>query len=214
MISKDRGLFIAIEGLDGAGTTTQSAILERKLVCAGYHVSGTSEPSEGSLGALARRVLKNTEAMQPESLALLFAADRFEHLHSAQGIESSLRAGSTVISDRYVLSSLAYQAAQGVSLEWLIAINKNATVPDLTVFVDTTADECSRRIVGRGSDAEMFDSLLHLELVEKWYRQVLALDVFAGRLVVVNGNNDVDMVAKAVWAEFVRADFAKPNVRL
>jgi dTMP kinase len=100
--------FIALEGIDGSGTTTQKARLAAALRDRGLDVLETFEPSEGPLGTMARGMLRGDDPAAPDLLALVFAADRLEHL--SRCIEPALAAGRTVICDRYVLSSLVYQS--------------------------------------------------------------------------------------------------------
>src|SRR5579864_7294663 len=110
-----RGLFIVLEGLDGAGTTTQLVRLAERLRRAGERVVATAEPTDGPIGALIRQALRRRlvhrdgRALTDESLALLFAADRVDHV--AGEIEPALARGQHVLCDRYVLSSLAYQGS-------------------------------------------------------------------------------------------------------
>src|SRR5690554_6701257 len=104
-------MFIVLEGLDGAGTTTQVERLARSLSGEGHRVHTTREPSDGFVGvlirqALRRRIVERTgRQLSPETLALLFATDRVDHLRDE--VEPALSAGGVVISDRYVHSSIA-----------------------------------------------------------------------------------------------------------
>ena len=109
-----RGRFIVLEGIDGSGTTTQ---LERAVACVaglGHRATATREPSDGPVGHLLREALlgrlhmPDGEKLDGRTMALLFAADRIDHLQ--REIEPQLAAGTSVLSDRYLLSSLAYQA--------------------------------------------------------------------------------------------------------
>ena len=110
----ERGKFVVLEGMDGAGTTTQAARLAEALRARGVHVRLTREPSDGPIGMMVRQVLTGRivspagRAPGWATMALLFAADRMDHVESE--IEPFLLAGGTVISDRYDASSLAYQS--------------------------------------------------------------------------------------------------------
>src|SRR5258705_309057 len=100
-------MFIVLEGLDGAGTTTQTERLAAALRARGQTVLATAEPTDGPVGRLLRRFLSGELEIEETAQALLFAADRLHHLQNQ--IEPTLAGGAIVISDRYYLSNLAYQ---------------------------------------------------------------------------------------------------------
>lgn len=105
--------FIVLEGIDGAGTTTQRDLLVQALKSAGESVHSTCEPTEGNIGRLIRAILDSDDMLEPRSMAMLFAADRFEHACSSRyGFLKHLNAGTWVVCDRYVFSSLAYQGPE------------------------------------------------------------------------------------------------------
>ena len=142
-----RGRFIALEGIDGSGTTTQRGALAEALRARGHVVLETNEPSSGSIGRLAReRLAQGARPLDRGALALLFAADRLDHV--ASEIEPALAAGQVVITDRYVMSSWVYQALD-CEPAWVRAINGRAPWPDLTFVIDVPADEAMRRVMAR-----------------------------------------------------------------
>lgn len=117
------GRFIVLEGLDGAGTTTQTERLASLLRSEGHDVVTTREPSDGPVGTMLRQALtgrlglpQGRGPLAQETLALLFAADRTDHLHAR--ILPALEQGKVVLCDRYVLSSLAYQGAS-LPMAWV-----------------------------------------------------------------------------------------------
>ena len=201
------GVFVVLEGIDGAGSTTQCARYgshlrgERRLV----HI--TREPSTGPVGSLLRLILTRRIALpadkQAEAMALLFAADRLDHV--ASEIEPYLRDGYVVISDRYDLSSLAYQsitAAAGdaaASVEWIRALNRHARRPDVTVVLDVSPDVAEQRRRARGGAAEIFEETELQRRLAEAYRHAEAF-VPGDRLIHVNGDGDEDAVAAAVAA--------------
>ena len=190
-----RGRFIVFEGLDGAGTTTQVARLASWLRDRGIDVELTKEPSTGPIGAVLRQAIEGRVVLDPAAIALAFAADRADHLYNpVNGVVRSLDAGRWVVSDRYVLSSLAYQDDGSASRQWLRDINARALEPDLTVFVDTSVEECRRRLAARSSHTELFDDAL---LRTKASYEAL-LDGVTSPLVRVDGDGDVDRVADAI----------------
>lgn len=150
----EKGYFIVIEGIDGAGTTTQTNNLARSLEAGGVDLMTTREPSDGPIGQLIREILhRKIEKVAPPAVALLFAADRVAHL--SREIEPALRAGKLVVSDRYYHSSLAYQS-QFDDWDWVAAINRHAPAPDLTFIIELEVAEASRRRAERSAE-ELYD---------------------------------------------------------
>jgi len=132
-MDRKNGFFIVLEGVDGAGSTTHSRLLAEWLRRMEHKVTLTKEPqSDGKIGRLIREYLQITESSPIED-ALLFAADRVEHLENV--IKPELARGGIVVSDRYLESSIAYQGAEGVDVEWIQTINREALPPDLTIVL-------------------------------------------------------------------------------
>jgi len=126
-------MFIVFEGVDGSGKSTHARLLADWLRGRGKGVFLTMEPTEGRIGQLIRDVLSGKIKVDPKTLALLFCADRVEHVNQ---IREALDKGDIVISDRYYHSTVAYQAAQGVDRKWLLELNSFAPEPDIVVFLD------------------------------------------------------------------------------
>ena len=104
---------IVLEGLDGAGTTTQMRLLSERLTRDGKPHAATWEPTDGPIGQLLRSILARDTRAHPRSIALLYAADRNEHLYAPViGMEARAKKGEIVICDRYLFSSLAYQSVE------------------------------------------------------------------------------------------------------
>jgi dTMP kinase len=139
-LAADNGLFIAFEGGDGAGKTTQGRLLAIWLREQGFDVVTTQEPGATKIGMRLRALLLDTNnaGMSSYCEALLYAADRAEHV--ATVIEPALAKGAVVITDRYIDSSLAYQGAgRGLRTDEVARLNRWATggrVPDLTILLD------------------------------------------------------------------------------
>lgn len=133
-------MFIVLEGIDGCGKSTQAKLLGDWLKSEGYSVLLTAEPTHKGIGSFVREILASGEEIDPMALALLFTADRCEHLRNE--IEPALAVGKVVISERYYYSTVAYQAAQGVSWDWLLTINSYALnhKPDLVFLLDVGPD--------------------------------------------------------------------------
>ncbi len=191
--------FIVFEGLDGAGTTTQSTELVRRLRAIGSSCDHDCEPTEGILGTQIRRVLRGEESLHPCTLALLFAADRHEHLHAVEnGVVSRIEAGRTIVSDRYVYSSLAYQ---GVACggEFVDRANSGFPHPQLLFFLDVPVSVCLERITDRGA-AELFEKEHFLTAVAERYAEVIDRAERDGAVVHrLDGARPADSIAEEVW---------------
>lgn len=134
MVQIRRGALIAIEGIDGAGSSTQTAMLAAALSSSGYHAVATKEPNpDGHIESTIRALLRE-EVSLPSLDALLFAADRVEHVE--RYIKPWLLERRIVVTDRYLESTLAYQAAQGLDPRWILSMNRGAIKPDLTIILD------------------------------------------------------------------------------
>ena len=190
--------FVVLEGLDGAGTTTQLRLLQAALQRRGERCLATGEPTGGPLGKLIRTVLAGQETMTPCSLALLFAADRSEHLYAPGGIVAALRAGSYVASDRYLFSSLVYQSLE-CSPEYVAALNARFPLPRHLIFIDTPPHQCQQRVAAR-QRRELFE---HLPLQQRLRRRYLdVLRQFANYGVTVrnvDGSGSREAVFARVW---------------
>ncbi len=162
------GMFIVIEGIDGAGKSTQARLLAEWFEEQGYETVLTKEPTDTAFGKLIRRLVLtggregiiDGARISHEAEALLFAADRAEHVHKL--IKPLVEDGKVVISDRYFYSSLAYQWARGLDLDWLIDLNRFAIRPDLTILLDLPVKESMKRINGRSIKTE-FDKIAELQ---------------------------------------------------
>ena len=187
---KRRGAFICIEGLDGCGKTTQSRLLVRRLKRRGYDAVYTTEPSRGKIGRFIRKYFLHGEKRGSGIVeALLFAADRAEHVK--EEVIPALDAGKVLVSDRYVYSSLAYQGATGLDLEWIAKINEHAIRPDLAVFIDVEPGMVVKRLKTKKSVME------NLETQEK-VREVYEGFVERGDLVKIDGSRLKEKVAEDI----------------
>lgn len=165
-------MFIAFEGLDGSGSSTQTRLLAERLEKEGHQVLLTKEPtSDTPTGKRIRGVLQHEEAMSPSPLQRLFTEDRAEHLKNV--IEPALAQGKTVITDRYLFSTLAYGALE-VDWDWLKKLNQNFRLPTITFLLKLNPAECLRRIAARGSKTEFFEQEEKLAKVWKNYERVAA----------------------------------------
>lgn len=187
-----KGLFICVEGLDGSGKTTQAQMLTERL-SQNYEAVYTAEPSRGKTGTFIRDCCLYEEKRLPTaSEALLFAADRVEHVEGE--VKPALAEGKLVICDRYVYSSLAYQGSAGLSLAWIKKINAYALKPDFAVFIDVAPDRVLERLQRKKSVMET------LEIQQK-VREVYLKYVDRGELMLVDGDKPKDVVADALYSQ-------------
>ena len=185
-----RGFFICVEGLDGCGKTTQTKLLVRRLRRKRYAAIYTAEPSRGKIGKFIKRHCLHGEKRVSSIIeALLFAADRFEHVEDV--IVPAIRKGKIVVSDRYVYSSLAYQGAAGLDSEWIAKVNEHAIHPDLAFFIDVKPEVVVKRLKPKKSVME------NLQTQQK-VREVYMKFVENGELVKIDGNGSVQEVAESI----------------
>jgi len=184
------GFFVCIEGLDKSGKTTQSILLVEALRRRGYEAVYTSEPSDGEIGKFIREYILNREKRVYAMVeALLFAADRTEHTEAV--IKPNLKRGKIVVSDRYLFSSLAYQGAAGINIDWIREINKAAIKPDLAVYIDVPIDVILSRCQGRKSVMEQRE-------IQERVREIYMKMVRSGELTAVDGDRPVEETAKEI----------------
>lgn len=203
-----RGLFVVLEGIDGSGTTTQVAKLADRLRREGVNVRATREPSDGPVGTMVRQVLTGRivvpggRAPGWATMALLFAADRLDHVESE--IEPMISAGGVVLSDRYDASSLAYQSVtsgtDGVgALQWIRTINRHARRPDLTIVLDVSPTVGAVRRETRGEAAQLYEQNEVQRALANFYKDLQTHqpdDV----VVVVDGSKSIEEVHELVYA--------------
>lgn len=207
-------IFVAIEGLDGAGTTTQTEAVARALDAAGQPVSISCEPSDGPVGMLIRQMLARRitvvddegqhRAVDRETLALLFAADRMDHLQAE--VEPALARGAVAISDRYYHSSLAYQGDvddddSTVDYQWVEAINDRARTPELTIFLDAPVELCIQRLTYR-SRRDLYENRRKLERLHRRYDEVMdRLEERGERITRLDAARPVDELTERIVDE-------------
>ncbi len=188
---KTKGAFIVIEGLDGSGKTTQAKLLAANLQPA-YNAICTAEPSHGKIGTYIRkRVLYGESRASTVVEALLFAADRIEHIQNE--VQPALDKGKIVVCDRYTYSSLAYQGSAGLNLEWIKAINQHALKPDLALFIDVDPETVLQRLKRKKSVMENLET-------QRKVREVYLKFVEQGDLIRIDGDKPKNLVAEDVLA--------------
>jgi len=195
-----RGKWIVFEGLDGAGTTTQTNLLADRLVGrlgSRRRVHKTAEPTRGAFGRICRAALRDKLPFDPVSLALGFTADRADHLYRPGGALDRLNRGCWVVMDRYLYSTLAYQ--DGVNREWLMNINAVFPRPDLTVFLDVPPEICLARLRERGKEAQIFENAENLRRIAESYRWVIRVEKKKSPFLVLDGTLPVEEIGERVF---------------
>ena len=181
-----KGLFIVFEGIDGGGKSTQIQMLSRFFESKGYEVERHMEPTEAVIGSLLWDYMKSkSRSFDPETEALLFAADRIEH---GKIINEALEKGMIVISDRYKHSSLAYQGAAGADVGWMQSLNKHALKPDLVILLDIDPDRSLERVLDRAKT--VFEENEYLKKVRSEYLSYAE----KGELVVIDATQSLEEV--------------------
>jgi dTMP kinase len=208
--------FVVVEGIDGAGTTTQIERYAEHLRQQGRKVHVTREPTTGPIGGFIRELLTGKRALPSaptyDLMALLFAADRLDHIRGE--IEPALADGAVVLSDRYDLSSLAYQSIASDSdlpaheiVHWIRSLNRFARRPDVTLVIDVAPEQASTRRRARGGAAELYEvDALQVRLARAYaHAEALVPD---DRVLHVRGEGTIDDVAHRVRSAL--APFVEP----
>lgn len=202
-----KGIFIAIDGIDGCGSTTQVEILGKYLETKGEKAYLTREPSEFEIGKLLRKYLKKPETPIATD-ALLFAADRVEHYYNE--ILPKIKNNFTVITDRYLESSIAYQTSQIIlnrnlldnpvsidaAIDWIKNINIYIPLPDITFILDIDPRISLKRKYSKldSDDIEKFENESFLDEVRKIY----ILRAKALKFVIIDAHQSLEIVSKEI----------------
>jgi dTMP kinase len=191
--------FFVIEGGDGSGTTTQLNMLGERLKNSGKcPFFPTFEPTEGETGKLIRRALKKEIIITPQTLAMLFAADRNEHIYGSGGILEQANSGKLVACDRYVLSSLVYQGIE-CGDELPERLNSAFPSPHTLIFLDIDPKIALNRVKSRPSH-EIYEYLGFQEKVREKYKERLEFCTSCGtKAVTLDASKTAREVADEVW---------------
>ena len=190
-------MFVTFEGLDGCGKTTQARLLAESLRDQGVDVVSTREPGGTPLGEAIRDLVLHGDHVAPWAEAALYAASRAQHVDEV--IRPALDRGATVVCDRYVDSSVAYQGVgRGLGLEEVLALNLavvGGLLPDRTFLVEIDVETALARVGGTGDRIERAGA-------EFWPRVVDAYATLAARFperfVVVDGRRTVPEIAQEI----------------
>lgn len=148
--------FVVFEGIDGSGTSTQLKRLESYCLKKSIPAFFTAQPTDSPIGKLIRQYLRGENEAEDSTLALLFTADRNEHIAGKKGILSALKEGKWVFCDRFHFSTLAYQSLT-MPMENLYCQNKDFLLPDHLFFIDTPFETADKRISDRNQEREIYE---------------------------------------------------------
>jgi dTMP kinase len=191
--------FIVLEGLDGAGTTTQLRMLADRLAREGRPHFATWEPTDGPVGRLLRSILARDTRAHPRTIAMLYAADRNEHVYAREtGIEARARRGETVVCDRYLFSSLAYQSIE-CGFDFVDGLNSHFPLPQCVFFIDTPVEVSQERLSAR-QKTELYDGVSFQTQVREAYLRTLEYFRTQGLAVsIVDGDRPAGIIHGEIW---------------
>lgn len=200
-----RGKFFVFEGIDGSGTSTQIEILAQKLRAEGVSVHTTREPSDGEIGKWIRQLIAGSREnpIHPSALALLFAADRVDHIHGE--VREALDRGDIVLCDRYLWSSYTYQSLH-CDRGWVGEINREGQIkPDMIFYFKLPAEVAFERVLKRGGTQDQFERLdLQRSLAQSYellYLHLKALQM-GDNILPVDASSSVEKVTEFLWRWF------------
>lgn len=205
-MTRGRGRFIVLEGLDGAGTTTQARMLHDAITAGGQIGHLTREPTDEPVGKLIRSALMGhlvagdsgrKLVLSENVLCLLFAADR---LHHTVSIHEHLDRGAHVVCDRYIHSSIAYQSLDpAITAERVIEVNRGIADPDVTFFIRVPVDECLARLERRNDTQTVYEKRDLLVAIERNYDASLPqYEAHFGRVIEIDGTQPPEAVHAAI----------------
>lgn len=197
-----KNLFIAFEGIDGSGKSTQVLELAKRMELAGHKVYTTFEPTKSRIGVLIRDIFQNKLEADHKVIAGLFLADRLEHiLNKQEGLLKKLEEGYTVITDRYYLSSYAYHGVH-MDMDRVIEMNRMAVellTPDLHIFIDIDPSIGMERINSNRETIEIYETLENLQNVRKKYEEAFEKVGNTEQIFITNGNAPPQLIAENIW---------------
>ena len=210
-MDKNRGSFIAFEGIDGSGKSTQIRRLHERMRDAGIASYTTMEPTASPIGSLIHQIMTGRIKTDNRVTAALFVADRLDHLlNDVDGILHQIDAGVTVLTDRYYLSSYAYQSVD-IPMEQVIGANAQSSAilrPTLNIFIDISPDTAMERIQKNRSHRELFEKKSRLVQVREKYFEAFDRLKDVEKIAVIDGERDEQAVADDIWdvvREYVHA---------
>jgi len=196
------GNFIAFEGIDGSGKSTQIKLLMKRLKSMGVNCYETKEPTDSPIGSLIHQIMTGRILTDNKVVAALFVADRLDHLlNKVDGIEQKIKNGVSVISDRYYFSSYAYHSVD-MPMDWVIEANSQSALilrPTVTIFIDVDPDIALERIKTDRCRSELFETRDRLVRVRQNYLASFEKLAFDEKVIIINGNRSEDEIEIDIW---------------
>lgn len=197
-----RGRFIAFEGIDGSGKSTQIQLLAQKLRRKEITCYTTMEPTDSPIGCLIQQVMTGRIQMDNRVTAQLFAADRLDHLlNGVNGLKEKVDNGTYVLTDRYYFSSYAYQCVD-MPMEQVIAMNEQSSDilrPDVNIFIDIDADTAMERILKNRCQTELYEKRDRLAKTREGYLEAFERLKDREKVVMIDGTLTIEEIAGQVW---------------
>ena len=199
-----KNFFIAFEGLDGSGKSTQVKLLAERLKGQGLKIYTTAEPTTSRIGHIIKDIFKHKMEADHRTIAALYAADRLDHLtNKADGILKKMEEGYTVITDRYYFSSYAYHGTH-MDINWVITTNSlsaDLLRPDLNIYIDISPEESMKRL-NKGRDSiELYESTENLRQVKEKYFEAFEILRDRENISIINGDRPEKEIANDIWNE-------------
>ena len=197
-----KGKFIAFEGIDGSGKSTQIRLLANKLKEIGVYCYTTMEPTDSPIGSLIHQIMTGRIKTDNKVIAGLFVADRLDHLlNDVNGVLSKIMEGTTVITYRYYFSSYAYHSVY-MPMDWVIQANaqsKELLQPTVTIFIDVNPDNAVERIAKNRFHQELFEKKSRLIKVREKYLEAFEKLKDEENIVIIDGNRSQEEIAEEIW---------------
>lgn len=197
-----KGKFIAFEGIDGSGKSTQIQLLSNKLRDIGVYCYTTMEPTDSPIGSLIHQIMTGRIKTDNKVIAGLFVADRLDHLlNEVNGVLPKIMEGTTVITDRYYFSSYAYHSVD-MPMDWVIQANaqsKEILQPTITIFIDVKPDNAIERIARNRFHQELFEKKSRLIKVREKYLEAFEKLQNEENFVIIDGNRPQNEIAEDIW---------------
>lgn len=207
MKNNRNGCFIAFEGIDGSGKSTQIELMRKRLEQEGIVCYITREPTDSPIGSLIHQIMTGRVVSDNRVVASLFVADRLDHLlNPIDGIKAKIENGIPVISDRYYFSSYAYHSVD-MPMNWIIEANSQSAQilkPSVTVFVDVNPDDALERISRSRFHAELYETRERLISVRKKYYEAFEKLKDVENIIVVDGGKPKKELATEIWEKTKR----------
>ena len=199
-----KGKFIAFEGIDGSGKSTQIQLLSNKLKEIGVYCYTTMEPTDSPIGSVIHQIMTGRIKTDNKVIAGLFVADRLDHLlNEVNGVLPKIMEGTTVITDRYYFSSYAYHSVD-MPMDWVIQANaqsKELLQPTVTIFIDVNPDNAIERIEKNRFHQELFEKKSRLIKVREKYLEAFEKLKDEENFIIIDGNRSQEEIAEDIWNE-------------